>query len=65
MYIIVPLRSLSNINIRQEEVFLIWVFSQYGLVTYTKSRAYLFEELYFCVLYAIVSLDGFDGKRYE
>lgn len=37
MYIIVPLRSLSNINIRQEEVFLIWVFSQYSLVTNSKS----------------------------
>lgn len=65
MYIIVPLRSLGNANIRQEKVFLVWVFSQYSLVTYTKSRAYFFEELYFCVLYAIVSLDGFDGKRYE
>lgn len=46
MYIIVPLRSLGNVNIRQEEVFLVWVLSQYSLVTYTKSRAYLFEELY-------------------
>ena len=46
MYIIVPLRSLGNVNIRQEEVFLVWVLSQYGFVTYTKSRAYLFEEFY-------------------
>ena len=37
MYIIVPLRSLSNANIRQEEVFLVWVLSQYGLVTNGKS----------------------------
>ena len=37
MYIIVPLRSLGNVNIRQEEVFLIWVFSQYGFVTNGKS----------------------------
>ena len=37
MYIIVPLRSLGNVNIRQEEVFLIWVFSQYGFVANGKS----------------------------
>ena len=37
MYIIVPLRSLGNVNIRQEEVFLIWVFSQYSFVTNGKS----------------------------
>ncbi len=37
MYIFVPLRSLGNANIRQEEVFLIWVFSQYGFVANGKS----------------------------
>lgn len=37
MYIIVPLRSLSNANIRQEEVFLVWVLSQYGFAANGKS----------------------------
>ena len=37
MYIIVPLRSLGNVNIRQEEVFLVWVLCQYGFVTNGKS----------------------------
>ena len=37
MYIIVPLRSLGNANIRQEEVFLVWVLSQYGFVANGKS----------------------------
>ncbi len=63
--IVVPLRYVFHIEVRQKESFFVWMFSQYHIIADRQLRTYFLEEFYFRVFYAVVSLYRLNRKRHQ